>query len=205
MSKSETAFTIKPSDKQIKALTFMECVTSIEGLITHIEAGKSFTPATFYDNMRNGAKFKSQQLFAVDIDGTLSLEQINSICDDYGFTYNFIYPTFNHTETSPRYRLVFIMDGEVHSKEAVVGINKTLVKLFDGKADKACVDAARIFYGTNKKAIIGDLHQRLDIVELINKINFKLYLKDNKQTRSCFQLKNLAKIVKDKIYEKLWK
>ncbi|HEY0057011.1 MAG TPA: hypothetical protein VGB63_16800, partial [Pedobacter sp.] len=193
ISKSDKVFTQKATEKEIQELEFRQCEFTQEELYKHIEEGKSFSSATFVNNHRSGKNFKSQQILAVDIDKDLSLSQIECICKNYGIMYNFAYPTFRHTEEFPRYRVVFVLDGEIQSRTLIEAVNRLMLKLFDNKADKQCIDSARFWQGTDKKIICGNEYQRLNLINLIDSLNYKLYQKDKNQVRSCFHSNNIVK------------
>lgn len=127
---------------------------SIDELIEAIQHGKTFSPAVM-----KGAKsddFIEQQLFAIDIDNNnknspiLQIQDAINICYRNNCPVAFYYPSFSHTEELPKYRLVFILDKIVRNKNIRDTIMNNLCSLF-GQADLSCLNADRLFFGTDKE------------------------------------------------------
>lgn len=118
--------------------------------------GHTFTPAAM--DGTNGASWKEQRLFAVDIDNEnmstpLTVERAREIMAEAGIVPLFAYNTFSHSQAVPRFRMVFASDETVTDKAEAQRITEGLQSLFPG-ADKSGKDAARMFLGTNKGAAI---------------------------------------------------
>ena len=194
-SLSERRFEEKPSKKEISQLQFTGVRRSVLDLIAYIEQGQTFLCSTFSNNHRLTANFIAQQLIAVDFDNALSLTEATSILTHYGLSYSFGYYTLSHTEAAPRFRLVFILDGEIRDKELVVDINKALYRFFDKKSDRSCTDVTRLWLGSSRKCFFGDSLQPMSLIGFIDKINLKKYVGDKNQYRSCIDI-NTIKVEK---------
>ena len=188
---SETVFAVKPPKEKIAALQFQKVSTPVEDLMHTIQKGQSFTCSTFTNNHRDTDYFSSQQLLGVDFDNTLSLEQATEMLDECGLHYRFGYYTLSHTESNPRFRLLFILDGEIRDAALVQDINKALHYYFDKKTDNSCVDAARIWLGSTSKCFAGKLNKLNDFNFFIDRLNFKIYASDNNKTRNCIQVEDI--------------
>ena len=119
-------------------------------------SGHTFTPAAMGGT--NGASWKEQRLFAVDIDNEnmstpLTVERAREIMAEAGIVPLFAYNTFSHSQAVPRFRMVFASDETVTDKVEAQRITEGLQSLFPG-ADKSGKDAARMFLGTNQGAAI---------------------------------------------------
>ena len=150
----------KPSGKEIGGIksrlqkgTSPSLVT-LEELVQKIETGHSVSPGIM-EGM-SAKNWKEQQLFMVDIDNEedgpiLRIKDARAICRDNGLSPAFYYQTFSHTKEHPKFRLAFVMDKPITDAGMRKHIMETLVNLFP-QSDKSCVNADRIFHGTNKSA-----------------------------------------------------
>lgn len=131
-------------------------IVTVEELIQKIRTGHSISPSIM-EGMST-KDWKEQQLFLVDIDNEedgpiLYFKDAKRICAKHGLSPAFIYQTFNYCKEKPKFRIAFIMDTPVTDEAVRKRIIETLVKLFP-QSDKSCVNADRIFHGTNKRVIL---------------------------------------------------
>ena len=150
----------KPSGKEIGGIksrlqkgTSPSLVT-LEELVQKIKTGHSISPGIM-EGM-SAKDWQEQQLFMVDIDNEedgpiLRIKDARTICRDNGLPLAFYYQTFSHTKEHPKFRLAFVMDKPITDEGMRKHIMETLVNLFP-QSDKNCVNADRIFHGTNKSA-----------------------------------------------------
>ena len=129
---------------------------TVEELIQKIRTGHSISPGIM--GGMSAKDWKEQQLFLVDIDNEedgpiLYFKDAKRICAKHGLSPAFIYQTFNYCKEKPKFRIAFIMDTPVTDEAVRKRIIETLVKLFP-QSDKSCVNADRIFHGTNKRVIL---------------------------------------------------
>lgn len=129
---------------------------TVEELIQKIRTGHSISPGIM-EGM-SAKDWKEQQLFLVDIDNEedgpiLYFKDAKRICAKHGLSPAFIYQTFNYCKEKPKFRIAFIMDTPATDEAVRKRIIETLVKLFP-QSDKSCVNADRIFHGTNKRVIL---------------------------------------------------
>lgn len=131
-------------------------IVTVEELIQKIRTGHSISPGIM--GGMSAKDWKEQQLFLVDIDNEedgpiLYFKDAKQICAKHGLSPAFIYQTFNYCKEKPKFRIAFIMDAPVTDEAVRKRIIETLVKLFP-QSDKSCVNADRIFHGTNKRVIL---------------------------------------------------
>ena len=81
----------------------------------------------------------------------LLIKDAKAICKENNLPLAFYYQTFSYTKEHPKFRLAFVMDKPVTDEGKRKKIMETLVNLFP-QSDKSCVNADRIFHGTNKSA-----------------------------------------------------
>ena len=131
--------------------TSIEEVTILQ-LVQKIRNGHTICPAVL-----DGSKatdWKEQQIFMVDIDNAdksqplLSENQALEICNEHGLSPTICYQTFSHSESCPKFRLVFVMNTPVTASNTRRMVMERLISIFP-QSDKACSNANRIFLGTN--------------------------------------------------------
>ena len=128
---------------------------TINELATEIEQGKSFSPGILESGL-GASNWKEQQIFGVDIDNNdetlpiLTPKEAMKICKDNGVLPALCYKTFSNTADKPKFRIMFKLNEPIKHDNRRLLIASTLVALFP-QADKSCVNADRIFFGTNKK------------------------------------------------------
>ena len=101
----------------------------------------------------------------VDIDNEedgpiLRIKDAKAICRDNNLPLAFYYQTFSYTKEHPKFRLGFVMDKPVRDEGMRKHIMEALVNLFP-QSDKSCVNADRIFHGTNKTAKLFNENARI--------------------------------------------
>lgn len=192
-SKSEVSFHNKPTDDEIAKLTFSWCKTSDEVLIKRIERGQPFTAQVYEQNKRHTKNFIAQTIFALDFDDTITVKEADDICRDYGVNYQFGYYTYRHTDTNPRFRLLFICDGEVRHAQLAKDITTAFTVMFNERNDTACLDLARVWAGTNKKVFRGVLDSTFtpeNIFKIANELKYSLA---KGRARKLFSVNNIEK------------
>lgn len=145
---------------------------TLKELIEAIQEGKAVSPAVMKGTKADD--FLEQQVFMLDIDNANTKEPILqvtdaiSICEKNGLHVAFYYYSFSHTEKIPKYRLVFILNEAITDNIIRLSIMQKLIDLFE-QSDTSCRNADRIFFGTDKEAVICDLKARIN-VDIILKI-----------------------------------
>ena len=138
---------------------------SVEELISYIEKGFTVSPAV----MNGGCKaenFKQQQLFMLDFDNGFTPAEALKVCEEYSVTPAFYYYSFSHTDKLTKFRLCFVMSEVVTNSGIRKAIAETFIKIFP-QCDTACRNADRLFFGTNKQAVICDISATVDIESIL--------------------------------------
>ena len=159
----------KPSGKEIGGIksrlqkNASPSLVTLEELVQKIATGHSISPGIM--SGMSSKDWTEQQLFLVDIDNEedepiLRMKDAKAICRDNGLSLAFYYQTFSCTKEHPKFRLAFVMDKPVTDKDMRKHIMETLVNLFP-QSDKSCVNADRIFHGTNKIAKLLNQNARI--------------------------------------------
>lgn len=144
---------------------------TIEDLIKEISNGISFSPAVMKGT--KSSDFIEQQLFAVDIDNNiaelpiLQIQDALNICNSLNLPVAFYYYSFSYTDIKPKYRLVFVLENPITNATIQNMIATNLCSLFE-QADKSCVNADRVFFGTNKDVIQCDTNGRISLNKIVN-------------------------------------
>lgn len=134
----------------VSAKQFKTVQTTIDDLITAIEKGKSIRPGVLKDDGSTDKDWIQQQLIFIDVDDYSISESLNT-CFLYNLQPVFIYKSFNYSEEKEKHRLVFVLDKVITNKDKIKIINSKLISIFG--ADSRCSNLARVFYGTNHKAM----------------------------------------------------
>ena len=169
----------KPSGKEIGGIktrlqkSASPSLVTLEELVQKIKTGHSISPGIM--GGMSAKDWQEQQLFLVDIDNEedgpiLRIRDARAICHDNGLPLAFYYQTFSHTTEHPKFRLAFVMDKPVTDEGIRKRIMETLVNLFP-QSDKSCVNADRIFHGTNKSAKLLNENERISC-ESIEAVTF---------------------------------
>lgn len=107
--------------------------------------GYAFAPALNSDH-RIEANFVSHALALVDIDGGMTLEELQAFpfYQLYGSGY---YTTPSHTDLNPRFRILYRLPCAITDAMTMRVIYSGLLAVHSS-SDRACKDAVRLFYGT---------------------------------------------------------
>ena len=182
----------KPRDKQkniicsqiTKRVTNPESVTtlSVDALASHCSSGYSILPG-FCTPSRKAKDWKYQQVFAIDVDEGMTIEQFQKLCTVYGIQTSFIYHTLSHSEKKDKFRPIFISHEPITDPAIAQAAIMMLIKLFDGKCDDKCIDLSRMFFG-GKSFIDTGMTNRLHISRFIERFPDIFYLKYRKNQKN---------------------
>lgn len=152
---STLAYNSKPEKSQIGSITnsFLCKETNIKDLAEKISKGHTFAPAIFKNNNRTNDNFLSTQVFALDFDDNQDPEEKIKIFASYNIKVNILYYSFSHTIEHKKFRLVFVFDTVINDRKIRDKIQIAFMQIAND-SDKSCKDAARMFYGTDKKVEI---------------------------------------------------
>lgn len=158
-------FKAKPTGKETAYIqNRLKGVTiGLEELFAKISNGATHKPA--YLNKEN--EFVSQQLFELDIENGLTIDETIKLLDELNINYCGIYKSFSHTESSHRFRVLFCVNNAITDLEERNKIQLTLMSLVKG-TDEKCKDYNRLFYGTNKEFAYINTNSYLDVDKLMD-------------------------------------
>ncbi|MGG0666950.1 hypothetical protein ABE073_00215 [Lederbergia citrisecunda] len=105
------------------------------------------TPDGNGDIRRANECWTSQQIFGLDFDYGITLDEFNDICHKHGILPILTYTTYSHTLESHKFRALFLLDKPVADRRVRFMVYNALVRLFNGKSDQQCKDEARLFFG----------------------------------------------------------
>lgn len=156
------SFTQKPTSNEVGGIkTRLQkdaspSIVTVEELAQKIRTGHSISPGIMAG--MSAKDWKEQQLFLVDIDNEeagpiLRPKDAKRICEEYSLSPAFYYQTFSHSKDKPKFRIAFIMDSPIFDEDIRKRIIEILVDIFP-QSDKSCVNADRIFHGTNKRVTL---------------------------------------------------
>ena len=142
-----------------RLMTQKEQTLSINEFMLNVANGKSYLSGRIIDKSlgRKANNFKDINFFSLDVDNDTDIKYTQkqareAIKDVVGVTPLFIYRTFTgfNEDGSERFRMVYGLENEVDANTIKTIISLILEKTGD-IFDKACVDANRMFLGTNLK------------------------------------------------------
>lgn len=104
------------------------------------------TSSELVTDNRKESNFVSRQLLMVDIDSGMTIPELldNAFYNEYGAGF---YATPSFTTELHKFRICFVLEQAESDAGRLRKINRGLLKVFD-KADEACKDPTRLFYGT---------------------------------------------------------
>lgn len=157
----------------------------ITGRVTEIDIGtlakevgenkKPFTPALFHGG-RSVENFEQEQVFALDFDDGITLEEFLSRAEGYQVSPAFVYATYRHSEENPRFRAVFINDCVVGERRAASIILDMLHRIFP-EADGNCNEVSRLYMG-GKGILYKDIDAEINIADLAISLQEKMMAED---------------------------
>jgi hypothetical protein len=144
------AYNRKPTKAEVGIIknNLIPTGTTYSQLLVHSVYPKCYTvlPGYYTGSTFNNQCLVSQQVYYLDFDATISVQEVLDRFKSFGITPNFYYTTFRHTEDFPRFRVVLLTDLEITDQKTAADIRNGLKRAFP-EADKSCFDAARIFFG----------------------------------------------------------
>lgn len=148
-----------------------------KSLARYVSRGQTWSPFTFNEcpqwkrPRRLEGLFKSCKIVSLDFDSGESIEEITSQGEKLGFKFNIIHHSFSSTSDHPKLRGIIFLESEVVAFDKARLYSESLPYAFPN-ADKACVDVARLYFGSTPGSIV---------------------LVDDKQTCSIALLEEVAK------------
>ncbi len=177
-------FKDKPQGRQCgwvqKSLTRVNI--TIENLADASVHGASFKPGVLVGGNK-AENWIEQQLFGLDFDGGIRIEEAYNKVVSLGITPCFMYTTFSHKEEHHKFRMIFcndtvITDGNIRDK-----LQATLMGTIGG-IDEVCFNRDRLFFGGKGHTILyPDYDVRINAESIIEKYwndDFEQYISNAK-------------------------
>jgi hypothetical protein len=152
--------------------------------------GFSWCGATFEGSRKND-NWREQSVFALDFDSGVTPEEIRDLFAKYKIIPNVIYSSFSDTAELRKFRVVFFLNQVVNEAEIAKFINVNLMKLVEQKADKACKDLCRLYFGGRRIVLLAD--EVNDYEYFMSVLSSVAVAEDKGQTRSLKKVQNLQK------------
>lgn len=178
----EERFTNKPKKASSISARIAKSVVQVEleDLATQLVLpnGRSFVPAHFRQDengtyRRTNEAWAGQQVFALDLDKGITLDELLQRCEEYRVHPAFIYSTFSSTHND-KFRAIFVTPMEITDFRMWKVTQTALMTLFP-ECDRACKDPARLFCG-GKEILYSRFDARIQVPDLIESLCF--YLSD---------------------------
>jgi P4 family phage/plasmid primase-like protien len=147
----------------------------VDDIVLFISNGFTISPGVLIGGLK-ADNWTEQRLFMVDVDNCnpsdeiLSVEHALEICRANNISPAFYYYSYSHSESHPKYRLCFVMEDTIYDKQQRSMIIRNLVNLFS-QSDKSCINADRIFFGTNKAVVILDKNAVVEYQSILSIYN----------------------------------
>lgn len=177
-------FKEKPQGKQCgwvqKSLTQVNI--TIENLADALVHGASFKPGVLVGGNK-AENWIEQQLFGLDFDDGIRIEEAYNKVISLGITPCFMYTTFSHKEEHHKFRMIFcndtvITDGNIRDK-----LQATLMGTIGG-IDEVCFNRDRLFFGGKGHTVLyPDYDTRINAESIIEKYwndDFEQYISNAK-------------------------
>ena len=177
-------FKDKPQGKQCgwvqKSLTQINI--TIENLADALVHGASFKPGVLAGGNK-AENWIEQQLFGLDFDDGIRIEEAYNKVISLGITPCFMYTTFSHKEEHHKFRMIFcndtvITDGNIRDK-----LQATLMGIIGG-IDEVCFNRDRLFFGGKGHTVLyPDYDTRINAESIIEKYwndDFEQYISNAK-------------------------
>lgn len=177
-------FKDKPQGKQCgwvqKSLTQVNI--TIENLADALVHGASFKPGVLTGGNK-AENWIEQQLFGLDFDDGIRIEEAYNKVVSLGITPCFMYTTFSHKEEHHKFRMIFcndtvITDGNIRDK-----LQATLMGIIGG-IDEVCFNRDRLFFGGKGHTVLyPDYDTRINAESIIEKYwndDFEQYISNAK-------------------------
>lgn len=168
-----TEYSSKPDKTEVPAIikNIRKYTMSVEDIAKAMANGATMRPGILMGG--NKAEFwKYQQVFALDIDGGMSVDEAKTKLMELGVRPAFMYASFSFTDEVNKFRIVFVSDSIITDPIKRDKLQIALM-LALGCADTRCKDKARIFFG-GTKLLYEDYDAAINADDIIN----RFYIED---------------------------
>ena len=162
------SFSRKPNKEtnRFLARSFNTLDFSIVQVCKAIINGQTIRPGVFESKEKiEETNWKQQQMFFVDVDRGMSVNNSKRICERLNLEPSIIYPSFSYTYENQKHRLVFCFDQVINNAETADYIREKLADIFH--ADTNALRRNQFFYGSNTQFFF-DSEARLNLNSFLN-------------------------------------
>lgn len=177
-------FKEKPQGKQCgwiqKSLTQVNI--TIENLADALVHGASFKPGVLASGNK-AENWVEQQLFGLDFDDGIRIEEAYNKVISLGITPCFMYTTFSHKEEHHKFRMIFCNDTVITDGNIRDRLQATLMGIIGG-IDEVCFNRDRLFFGGKGQVVLyPDYDNRINAESIIERYwndDFEQYISNAK-------------------------
>lgn len=195
-------FKDKPQGKQCgwvqKSLTQVNI--TIENLADALVHGASFKPGVLAGGNK-AENWIEQQLFGLDFDDGIRIEEAYDKVISLGITPCFMYTTFSHKEEHHKFRMIFCNDTVITDGNIRDRLQATLMGTIGG-IDEVCFNRDRLFFGGKGHTVLyPDYDIRINAESIIEKYwndDFEQYI-SNAKPKSKKKKDSTAAGIKNKV------
>jgi Family of unknown function (DUF5906) len=132
-------------------------VSSLE----EIFKSRNYSPIVWANHYRNLANFRIAYGFCVDIDGTMTIEDAESILKNNNLNYALV-TSRSHTPDEHHFHIFIPFSQRILTYLKYQDASQKIDKLFNSKCDDSVFDGARIMYGSPENAYFSSCWTRQD-------------------------------------------
>ena len=170
----------------------MICNMTLEDIMKHIECAHAISPGIIIGGQK-ASNWVEQSLFIVEIYNEyedipkFTIRDAHIICKRKNIMSVFSYDDFDIDYSNPRFFVAFLMDKPITDINLRYKIISTLASLFP-KVERSCIDADKIFLGTNKIVYKDELKARITIDSVLSLADAETIDNDNIDDKSLKEL-----------------
>jgi hypothetical protein len=155
---------------------------TIENLADALCHGASFKPGVLVGGNK-AENWYQQQLFGLDFDDGIRIEDAYNKVISLGITPCFMYTTFSHKEEHHKFRMIFCNDTVITDGNIRDRLQATLMGIIGG-IDEVCFNRDRLFFGGKGQVVLHpDFDSRINAESIIEKYwndDFEQYISNAK-------------------------
>lgn len=163
-------FNEKPQGKQCGWVqnSLTQSDITIENLADALCHGASFKPGVLIGGNK-AENWYQQQLFGLDFDDGIRIEEAYNKVISLGITPCFMYTTFSHKEEHHKFRMIFCNDTVITDGNIRDRLQATLMGIIGG-IDEVCFNRDRLFFGGKGQVVLHpDYEVRINAESIIEK------------------------------------
>lgn len=180
----EKRFKEKPEGKQCGWVqkNLVQINIGIDELADALVHGASFKPGVLVGGNK-AENWAEQQLFGLDFDNGVMIENTYNKVISLGITPCFMYTTFSHKEEHHKFRMIFCNDTVITDGNVRDRLQATLMGIIGG-IDEVCFNRDRLFFGGKGQVVLHpDFEARINAESIIEKYwndDFEQYISNAK-------------------------